>query len=176
MSVKQKEENWYCVRSKTRREHIAAAFLLETRRLEVFCPRLRMQRNTERGKVWFEEAMFPGYFFARFDFEHDFKIVSYSYGVTGIVHFGDKYAAIPDQSIEELKLLVDNCGMREISDNIKEGDEVIITDGPFTGLSAMVTKKMSASERIRVLFDFLGAQVNAELSESAVVRKASQLD
>src|SRR5260370_33331325 len=59
---------WFCLRAQPKREHIAAACLRQTCEVEVFCPRLRFRQLTSRGPVWFIEAMFPGYLFARFDY------------------------------------------------------------------------------------------------------------
>jgi len=40
---------WYCARTKPKHEHIAAANLQKNLGLEVFHPRLRMERATRRG-------------------------------------------------------------------------------------------------------------------------------
>lgn len=59
---------WFCLRSQPKHEKIAATHLLRTiAGIEVFSPRLRIRRQTRRGVVWFVEALFPGYLFARFD-------------------------------------------------------------------------------------------------------------
>ena len=57
-------EKWRCLRGKPKREHLAAQHL-RLAGFEAFCPRIRHQRRTVRGKVWFVEALFPGYLFAR---------------------------------------------------------------------------------------------------------------
>ena len=60
-------ERWYCVRSKPKKERMAAAAVASMLGLEVFCPQIRFRRKTARGPVWFQEAMFPSYFFCRFE-------------------------------------------------------------------------------------------------------------
>jgi transcriptional antiterminator RfaH len=42
---------WFCVRTQTKREHIAAGHLREIEGVEVFCPRLRYRKATRRGKI-----------------------------------------------------------------------------------------------------------------------------
>ena len=59
---------WFCLRAQPKREHIAAACLRQNSEVEVFCPRVRFRKHTNRGPVWFVESMFPGYLFARFDY------------------------------------------------------------------------------------------------------------
>jgi transcriptional antiterminator RfaH len=82
--------HWYCVRAKPKREHIAARCSLRLLPdLEAFCPRLRFARTTRRGRVWFCEALFPGYLFARFALGLSQRAVAAATGVTGLVHFGE---------------------------------------------------------------------------------------
>src|SRR5216117_1854773 len=59
---------WFCLRAQTKREHLAAIGLRKQYQITCFAPRLRMRKLTRRGAVWFVEAMFPGYFFAQFDY------------------------------------------------------------------------------------------------------------
>ena len=63
---------WYCVQTRPKSEHIARASLLQFGDVEVYCPRLRYHKTTRRGKVWFTEALFPCYLFARFDLGESF--------------------------------------------------------------------------------------------------------
>jgi hypothetical protein len=60
--------SWFCLRSQPKREHIAAACLRQMSDVEVFCPRVRLRKRTNRGLVWFVESMFPGYLFSRFNY------------------------------------------------------------------------------------------------------------
>ena len=68
-------DSWFCLRAQPKREHIAAACLRQISEVEVFSPRVRFRKHTNRGPVWFVESMFPGYLFARFDYR-DFPSAS----------------------------------------------------------------------------------------------------
>src|SRR5258708_9094266 len=59
---------WFCLRTQPKHEHIAAAALRHRLEIRCFAPRVRFPKATRRGKVWFVEAMFPGYLFAQFVF------------------------------------------------------------------------------------------------------------
>ena len=50
---------WYVVQTHAKSEHIAAAGLTRSGEIEVYCPRLRFQRLTRRGKVWYPRRSFP---------------------------------------------------------------------------------------------------------------------
>jgi len=136
---------------------------------------------TQRGPVWFVEAMFPGYLFAKFIYSTQHRAVENSHGIRGIVHFGNGLATLPDNVVGNgLATLPDNVvtalqsrvGPEELVTldcSIKVGQSVEIVDGAFQGLQAVVTHLLPAKDRIRVLFDFLGRSVAMEVSTAKVL-------
>jgi len=164
---------WYCLRSQPKHEHIAAARLRQTPGIEVFCPRVRIQRKTQRGLKWFVEAMFPNYLFARFDLKESQTMVRYSHGVSSIVHFGQRITPVPAASIEALAEFLGGEDIKTLSFALAEGDEVAIVSGPLTGQEGVVTKLLPARERVRVLLEFLGNTREIELGLLAVFRQAT---
>ncbi|SRR5579862_9282385 len=163
------EPAWYCVRSMPKQEHIAAAHLRTLEGVEVFCPRIRLRRVTRRGPVWFVEALFPGYLFARFDRLLSQKAVTYSNGVTSIVRFGEEIAQVPAEAIEGLRVEMGETECKAISQEIREGDSVIVAHGLFRGLASVVTSVMPAKDRVRVLLEFLGQCRDVELARDQVL-------
>ncbi|MEM9284055.1 MAG: transcription termination/antitermination NusG family protein [Verrucomicrobiota bacterium] len=161
------ESGWYCVRSKPKCEHLAARHLQAFAHLdEVFCPRIRFEKSTQRGKVWFVEALFPGYLFAKFDLGNDLRAVNATSAVTGVLRFADQYPLIADCYIDELKneFPEEENEIRVIEPEIGEGDEVVLTEGPMTGLKTIVTGLVSGQDRVRVLLEWLGQEREAEVS------------
>jgi transcriptional antiterminator RfaH len=57
---------WYCLRTRGKQEHLAAAHVRLLEGVAVFCPRIKFRRSTKGAAIWVTEALFPGYFFARF--------------------------------------------------------------------------------------------------------------
>lgn len=155
---------WHVVQTHAKSEHIAAAALSRGGEIEVYCPRLKFQRLTQRGKVWFTEALFPGYFFARFSVARHFRAVSYATAVRRILQFGDRYACIPASSIDQIREQMGDADIRTIETRADVGDEVEITTGPFLGMTATVTGLLEGKQRVRVLIEFLGRASEAELS------------
>src|SRR5271166_1396744 len=107
------EPAWYCLRSQPKHEHIAAAHLRMLENVTVFCPRIRFKRPTRRGLVWVTEAMFPGYLFARFELSEMHRQVQYAHGVSGIVRFADRYPAIEEEALAQLR---DHTGIAEVKE------------------------------------------------------------
>ena len=163
------EIGWFCLKSQPKHEHIAAAHLRMMPEIGVFCPRLRFQRATVRGVRWFEEAMFPGYLFARFHFAERHKEVRYAMGISTILRFGEKYAAVSDDIIAALRLQTNAQQVAIVKSDVNVGDTVKIVEGALCGLEAVVTQVMSGSERVKVLLNFLGREIHAELKRPAVL-------
>jgi transcriptional antiterminator RfaH len=155
---------WYCIRSRPRQEALAARMLRELDGVEVFCPQIRFRRRTRRGPVWFEEALFPSYLFARFDYETMLRAVKYSHGVTGLVHFGERVAQVEHPLIAALREEFGGGEIREIRPLPHTGEQVEICEGSLKGLKVLVTAVLPAEERIKVLFELIeGIPVEMEL-------------
>jgi transcriptional antiterminator RfaH len=156
---------WYCIRTQTKREHIAAGQLERLADVEVFAPRIRFKRRTPRGKVWFEESLFPGYIFARFDFEM-LRAVSSAVGVRGLVRFAGECAVVPESMIELLREEMASAKTIVIPDepSVKVGDEAIVAEGALMGLRAVITRVMPGGERVKILLEMMGTAVEAEVS------------
>jgi len=154
--------SWLCVKTQPKREHIAASQLELLEGVEVFAPRIRFKRRTPRGKVWFEESLFPGYVFARFDMLM-FRAVSSAVGVRGLVKFAGKCAVVPASMIEMLR--TDSPEPIVIPDEplVKAGDETVVVEGSLMGLKAVITQVMPGGERVKVLLDMMGTAVAAEV-------------
>lgn len=147
---------WYCVHTKPKCEHLVAGALRQLDAVEPWCPRLRFQRSTPRGKVWFTEALFPSYLFARYDVEKSARAVRHAHNVIRVVEFGGKAVAVPDESIMDLKAEMHGGELREVSFGVRVGDSVEVAEGPMRGLKGIVESYRSGEERVRVLLEFLG--------------------
>jgi len=159
---------WYCVRAKPKKERMAAGSLKMQFGLDVFCPQIRFRRKTARGPVWFQEAMFPGYFFARFDLNEMMRAVSYSPGVMHIPVFNGRYAFIPEEVIDSLKADLDQKHVVDVGIPLEVGEETTILDGSMRGLKVKVIKVMPAGDRVGVLLELLGTLVEAEFPSDAL--------
>jgi transcriptional antiterminator RfaH len=163
-------DGWFCLRAQPKHEHIAAAHLKKMADVEVFLPRIRFQRPTRQGLVWVTEALFPNYLFARFDWKHSLRQVQAARGVSGVVHFGERWPQIEAGVIAELQAA---CGADElhfIANELCPGDAVLIADGAMRGLLAVVSRAMPAQQRVAVLMEFLGQQTTIEVPLKFIVK------
>jgi len=166
---------WYCARTKPRHEHIAAANLRRNLNLEVFHPRLRIERATRRGVVRVSEPLFPGYLFFRCLIEEKLNEIQRTSGISTVVHFAHRIPKIADSVVEELRECFEEGETMTVGDRLSPGDEVIVAEGAFSGMRAFVLRVMPARRRIQVLLDVLGRPTPAEVDESSVVIEGNEV-
>jgi transcriptional antiterminator RfaH len=166
------DAKWYCLRSQPKHEHIAAAHLRQYEEVEVFCPRVKIQRSTRRGLVWFTEALFPNYLFARFEIAAWQARVRSSRGVSGLVRFGDEVPEVPARVLSDLQIFMEGFEVKVVPFTITQGDMVEVVEGPFRGQNALVKQLLPARERVKVLLEILGGATEVELRLTSVFKQA----
>lgn len=163
------ELKWYCLRSQTKREHIAAKMVEHHfgDQIEVFCPRVKFKKPTRRGVIWWVEPLFPGYFLAKFDVREHLRDLLHLNGVSGAVQFGKKLPEIPGTFIEglreEFSIESEDQSILTIEKRLGVGDEVEMIDGAFRGLGGVVLEVLPSSERVKVLLEMMGESRPVEL-------------
>jgi transcriptional antiterminator RfaH len=173
-AAESKNAAWFCFRCQPKHEHIAATHLRKVNDVQVFLPRIRFKRATRQGTVWVTEALFPGYLFARFNWQASLRQVQYASGVRGIVHFGKHWPVISEKTIEQLQQTIGATELHTISPEFLPGDTVHIADGTLRGLRAIVSQVMPNRERIAVLMEFLGQQTMVELTVSSIIKEGDE--
>jgi len=159
---------WYCARTKPKHEHIAAANVGKRLGLDVFHPRLRLERATKRGVVRVVEPLFPCYIFVHCILENFSDAIRHVSGVSSLVHFGHKIPAVPDEAIRELRECFESEEPMIVEDGVIPGSEVSIAEGVFMGFSGMVVRTLSAGQRVQILLDFLGRVTLAEVDRRSL--------
>jgi len=146
---------WFCLRAEPKREHLAAVALRRRFGIECLSPRLRFRKLTQRGPVWFVEAMFPGYLLRNLSIPlsiAQLKAPTESGESSGLENVWQRCRKIPSLRFSQrrapkkssLSIPPQNC------------QPVQLIEGPFRGLEVLVTQLLPARERIRVLLEFLG--------------------
>lgn len=165
---------WYCARTKPKHEHIAAANVGRRLGLEVFLPRLRAERATQRGVVRVVEPLFPCYIFVRCVLEERLDEIRYTTGISSLVRFGDRIPAVPDSVVGELQeYFAAEAPMLMADDGLSHGAQVVVADGAFAGMNACVLRTLPARHRVQVLLDILGRATPVEVDRSSIVMERS---
>ncbi|GAA5496687.1 transcription antitermination protein RfaH [Rubritalea halochordaticola] len=164
MSVERSELKWYAVRSQTKRERLAACTLRETLNIPVLAPVVKFQKATRRGKIWWSEAMFPGYLFAKFDPEVLGRQVGYAQGVLSMVKFGQVVPPVPDSFISALLEELGDSEEIRLQHQVDVGGSYEIVSGPLSGIQGEVIEVLPGKERVSLLIELLGQSQRVDLN------------
>ena len=93
-----------------------------------------------------------------------------SRGIRNVVHFGNRWPAIPETAIQELRSILGTEEIKVLSQDINPGDSVEVAAGIFQGFQAMVSRVTPRRQRVAVLLDFLGRQTAVELDRNHLVQ------
>ena len=166
---------WYGVRTKLKHEHIAAANLCKNLELEVFFPRLRLEKITRRGVVRVVEPLFPCYIFVHCVIEDRINDIQHTSGISSIVHFGSRIPFIPHPIIEELQSCFEIDDIITVESRLLPGDAVTVADGAFAGMPARVLKNLPAKKRVQILLEILGRRTTVEVGQNSVIQQKNSL-
>jgi transcriptional antiterminator RfaH len=148
---------WYAVHTKSHQESYAA-LNLATHGIETFCPKIRQKKVIRRTEQVVAGPLFPGYLFARFDTDTQYRAVAYARGVKSIVAFGAVPAVVDEEIIESIRSRMLEGYLTVPSPSFKRGETVRIQAGPLHGLEAIFEQAMSDRQRAVLLLRTLAYQ------------------
>ncbi|MAZ21170.1 transcriptional activator RfaH [Roseovarius sp.] len=150
-------ENWFLAQVKPNCASIADKNL----RRQGFKTFLPLEEETRQRNGKFVTAMrplFPGYIFVAFDAARGFwRSVNSTYGITRLVSLGKEPTAVPEDLVSQLMSRCDATGKLLPPKLLKPGDQVTMTQGPFTNFVAEV-EKITPDRRAWVLMEIMGVQ------------------
>lgn len=126
---------WYVVYSKPHKEDFAQ-YHLRTKGVEVFFPRLLLPSTLPRRKPIV--PLFPNYLFVRIRIPEEYECVTWSPGVKRFVSFNEVPVPIDGEVVGYLMRQANPAGVITARSNLKVGQEVRISGGPFDGLAGII--------------------------------------
>lgn len=161
-------EKWYAVLAKPRQERSTAS-LLEQAGIVSYYPEVK-ECLLVRGKRQVRlSGLFPGYLFARFDYDGQHRMVSFCRGVRKIVAFGQVPAVIDPALLDEIRLRLRQQDTIQVP-SFKHGEVVRISHGPLAGIRAVFDSALPRKERVVVLLRTLFYQSRAVVQLSDIER------
>jgi transcription elongation factor/antiterminator RfaH len=163
---------WYVVHARPHQERRAEANLAR-QGFRVWLPVMERSRRHARRIETVRSALFPGYLFVELDIERAaWRAINGTFGVRRLLADGLYPQALPEDFIAALRGAVGTDGLSTAAPaDLRPGDAVRITAGPFTECAALVLR-LAPGERVEVLLDVLGGRVPARLPRRAVVAAA----
>lgn len=152
---------WYAARTQPRAEILAAAQLSRDG-FNVYNPRIRV---TDSHLANVDLSLFPGYLFIQCDLETiSGPFFRPAHRILGWVNFDDEIPWLSDEVISEIKsraeLINREGGVRV---KFKPGELVQIISDTYQGIGEVVEDAKSAESKVKVLLEFLGRSVPAEV-------------
>lgn len=146
---------WYLLQIKSQ-QHNRAQENLQNQGFEFYLPMHTVKKIYRRQYISREEPLFPGYVFVKLGNTSNWRAVQATKGVTRIVSFNGKPQPVDDELIAGLQQRFDPAQQTPQSP-FKPGDKVVITEGCFKHIEAIV-KAVTPDERIVVLLNILNSQ------------------
>ena len=193
-SLRTLEGKWYVLhtysgyekRVKTNVESRVASFGMEDKIFQVEVPMEEVEKHTEKGKKVITRVRVPGYVLIRMlPDENARRIVRETEGVTGFVGPTKNPAPLTRKEVvsmmapmiasEALKAAGDKpaaAKKRKLEVSYAPGDQVTVTDGPFTTMAAVVSEVDPSTQKLTVLVSIFGRDTPVELGFNQVEKLA----
>lgn len=158
---------WYAIYTKPNAEKKIITYLDEIN-VECYLPLKKSLRQWSDRKKWIEEPVFRCYLFVKVSHVEFFKVLEFP-GVVKYVSFGGNPQSIPDNQIDNIKILVEQQE-REIflsHQNIKKGKKAEVLFGPFKGMQGEVVQ-IQGNSRIVLRIDALGCNLYANIMKDEI--------
>jgi transcription elongation factor/antiterminator RfaH len=155
-----KLKQWYVVYSKPHAEEYAQLHF-RLKGLEYFFPRLLLPKAVQKHRRIV--PLFPNYLFVRIHFLEQFQYVLWSHGVKRFVSFNDVPAALDEEVVGFIMRQANSEGIITARSNLKAGEEVRVSRGPFQGLVGIIQEPPNVRGRVKILLELLSRQVRAEV-------------
>ena len=136
-------KGWYVLYTKPKWERKISQILTE-KKLETYLPEIKVHKQWSDRKKIIHKPLFPSYVFVKIDNKTEYY-TSYSVkGVFSFVRFGNEYAIVSEEEIEQIKALISLNNLEKVELNnvySKIGEKVKIKYGPFSGKECVVLRK-----------------------------------
>jgi len=147
------EEKWYALYTRPRAEKLVYQRLVETG-IETFLPLQKTYRMWSDRKKLVEKPLLSSYIFVKTN-SKNFPVVYKTNGVVKFVSFEGQPVSIPQNQIDNLRLLINSDAEIEVtSEKFTTGDNVEVINGSLIGLTGELIK-IGSKNRVVVRIDRL---------------------
>lgn len=184
-SLRTLEGKWYVLhtysgyekRVKTNVESRVASFGLEDTIFQIEVPMEEVEKHTDKGKKVITRVRVPGYVLIRmWPDENARRIVRETEGVTGFVGPSKEPAPLSRKEVVSMMApMIASEALRKAGDkpaaakkrtvevSYAIGDQVTVTDGPFTTMAAVISDVEPTTQKLTVLVSIFGRDTPVEL-------------
>jgi len=158
------EEKWYAIYTRPRAEKLVYQRLVEEE-IETFLPLQKTYRMWSDRKKLVEKPLLSSYIFVR-TIKKNFPKVYQTNGVVKFVSFEGQPVSIPQNQIDNLRLLINSDAEIEVSsEKFAAGDNVEVVSGSLIGLTGELIK-IGSKNRVIVRIDRLDQNLILKIPKS----------
>ena len=163
--------SWFVIQTKPVGEHRVQIHLMN-QGIEVFLPFLKAYEYRSGKMVPRIKPLFPSYLFARLDLQYHYYKVKWTRGVSKILGIGDGPIPISEIVVQKIKMQMGEDNLVKMEEELKEGNVIQVTSGPFKDLMGVFQKKISDKGRVRILLSLIGVDVPVQISKWQIKKVA----
>jgi transcription antitermination factor NusG len=164
-------ERWFVARVHPHRES-TAQLNLDRLGFRSFAPRVRRTVRHARKIRSVLAPLFPGYIFLILDLTRDrWRCVNSTFGVASLIMGVEQPIPVPQGIVETLVAATESSGTVRLDTDLEIGQKLRILSGPFAETLCRLVH-LDDRGRVRVLLEFMGAEVSARLDRSCVAPAA----
>ena len=152
---------WFVIRTESRAEYLAVD-ALDRDGFQTYFPRIKAA-YPRVGHT--NTPLFPGYMFLRLDPENDgWPTFRPSHKIVGYVRSGGEIPFLSDEVVNDLMVRVSSINQGgKLPIVFQEGDFVDVTTSSFNTTAKVLESGNSSKGTIKVLLEFMGRLINAEV-------------
>ena len=164
-------ERWFVARVLHHRE-ATAQFNLDRQGYRSFAPRVRRTIRHARTMRNVIAPLFPGYIFVILDLSvAPWRCVNSTIGVASLIMGAEQPLPVMPGVVEALVVSTESSGTVRFDRDLEIGQKLRILSGPFADTLCRLAE-LDDKGRVRVLFEFMGAEVSPRLDRSLVAPAA----
>jgi len=166
-------KKWYVLQTRSRFEKKCFE-QLSIQGISVFLPTQKVKRRWSDRIKEIESPLFTGYIFVQFEEKDRYKILNTN-GVVRFVSFGGQYATLNENQVETIRKIEKSETLIDVVElELNNGQEVIITSGPFKGLEAKIVHH-NGKGKLLLSVETIGQGVLLEIGRTKIENRSQIL-
>lgn len=162
-------ERWYAIYTRSRNEKKVAG-LLEERGITAYLPLMKTLRQWSDRKRMVEVPLFNSYIFIFSEPNMIYKALQID-GAIYVVKFAGQPAVIPNEQIENLRILLGSSTKFDISfDEFTFGEHVEVIEGPLCGVQGVFVQ-YHGKKRVLIRMDAINQNLVIEIQLGMLQKK-----
>ena len=166
--LRNEEYKWYPVYTSPRAEKSAFKALIN-KGIEAYLPLHRQLKQWSDRKKWVEEPFLKSYLFVNISEQQQTEVLM-TKGIARFIYFSGKIASMPNQQLDDLKLLMASPFELEITEeHLQPGEKILIKAGSLKGITGEIISYQS-KKQLAIRLENLGYSIIVHVSASLIER------